>query len=80
VTDQQGGLGVVQHTQKQFIWRVGVDEALRRSRLQDGQMQGNDGGGVLGETHRHDLIRLRHSVADDGGELVGQLIKLCIRQ
>ena len=43
-------------------------------------MQGNDGGGVLGKAHRHDLIRLRHSVADDGGELVSQLIKLRIRQ
>ena len=43
-------------------------------------MQGNDGGGVLRQAHRHDLIRHRHSVADDRGELVSQLIKLRIRQ
>ena len=43
-------------------------------------MQGNDGGGVLVKAYRHDLIRLRHSVADNGGELVSQMIKLRIRQ
>ena len=80
MTDQQGGLGVVQHTQQQFIWRVGIDKALCGTRLQDGQMQGNDDGRVLGETHGHDLIRFRYSIADDGSELVGQLIKLRVGQ
>ena len=80
VTDQQGGPGVTQDAREQFIRSVGVDEALCGARFQDGQVQCNDGGRVLRQAHRHDLIRLGNRVADDGRQLIGQLIQLCIRQ